>query len=156
MADYVWPVKDGNRPIGTRITDVVDGDTVNALVVEDCAFGRQLVSRVRLRLARINAAKGPTGTGTAATRYLKDLIAYDSGNVRTLTTLKPYKYGGPGGDYSGVVPGGPKDYGGEYMVEIVLQDGTNVSDALVAAGHAVHWDGRGARPADGDSSSVAA
>jgi endonuclease YncB( thermonuclease family) len=149
MATYLWLVEDQGRPTGTRVTDVVDGDTVNALVVEDCAFGRQLVSRVRLRLARINAAKGPTGTGTSATAYLRELLQ-DSQQVKSLTTLKPYKYGGPGGDYRGPVAGGPKDYGGEYMVEIELRDGRNASDAMVAAGHAVYWDGKGARPDDGE------
>lgn len=146
MATWTWPIMDGARPIGTRVTDVVDGDTVSALLVEDCAFGNQLTHRVRLRLARINAAKGPTGTGTAATRYLRSLLLTNP--VCELVTLKPYKYGGPAGDYRGDVAGGPKGYGGEYLVEIELEDGANVSDAMVASGHAVYWDGLGPRPAD--------
>lgn len=152
MATWTWPIMDGARPIGTRVTDVVDGDTVSALLVEDCAFGNQLTHRVRLRLARINAAKGPTGNGTAATMYLLKLLdlSHDRppAEIRELVTLKPYKYGGPAGDYRGDVVGGPKGYGGEYLVEIELEDGTNVSDAMVASGHAVYWDGLGPRPAD--------
>lgn len=154
MATITWPVMDGRRPTGTKVTDVVDGDTIDALVVEDCAFGRQLVSRVRLRLARINAAKGPTGTGTAATAFLRvTLLEIPERNprlvVQSLTTLKPYKYGGPNKDYPAFAQGGPKDYGGEYMVEVELADGTNVSDAMVAAGCALYWDGTGPRPGDG-------
>lgn len=146
VASYLWPVVDGRRPTGTCITDVLDGDTVNALLAEDCAFGRQLLSRIRLRLARINAAKGPTGSGTLATAELKRLLTQPDNPVVALTTLKPYKYGGPAGDYKGAMAGGPKDYGGEYMVEIELADGTNVSDAMVEIGRAVYWNGTGPRP----------
>jgi endonuclease YncB( thermonuclease family) len=37
-------------------------------------------------------------------------------------------------------------YGDEWMAEVTLPDGRNVSDALVAAGVAQWWDGQGPRP----------
>ena len=54
-----------------------------------------------------------------------------------VTTLKRYKYGGP------------SETVGQYMAEVELPDGRNLSDLLVADGLAVYWDGQGPRPADG-------
>lgn len=148
MPSYLWPVVEAGRPTGTRVTDVVDGDTIDAVLVEPVAFGGQLTHRVRLRVARINAAKGRNPKGIEATRELMNLLE-DPGNlVVAITTVKPYKYGGPAGLYRGDVPGGPVDYGGEYLAEVELADGTFVSDRMVEAGQAVYWDGTGPRPAD--------
>jgi endonuclease YncB( thermonuclease family) len=148
MATMLWLVAEKGRPTGTKVTDVEDGDTIDGLLGMDCGFGDQLVRRKRFRMARINAAKGPTGSGTAATAELRRLLFDPANPVKSLTSLKPYKYGGPNKDYP-KMDGGPKGYGGEYMAEIELDDGTNVSDAMVAAGHAVYWDGTGPRPGDG-------
>jgi hypothetical protein len=148
MATILWPVAIN----GTRVTDVIDGDTIDALLVEPAAFGLSLVHRPRLRLARINAAKGTTTKGRAAALELGSFLGMASPvyihPVTAITTLTPYKYAGPGGLYIGNVPGGPRDYAGEYMAEIELADGTFVSDLMVTAGHAVYWDGSGPRPAD--------
>jgi endonuclease YncB( thermonuclease family) len=167
MASYTWLTVEDGRATGTQVTDVVDGDTIDALLVEAVAFGNQLTHRVRLRLARVNAAKGPTGSGTAATAFLRVMLSGPAMTlsgppvsgpqipdreippVRALVTLKPYKFGGPAGAYRGNIPGGPADYGGEYMVEVELADGRMVSDVMVEAGHARYWDGTGPRPGDG-------
>lgn len=148
MPTYTWPIVKDGRPTGTAVTDVIDADTVDALLVEPVAFGGQLTHRVRLRLERINAAKGPTGAGTLATRELRAILAGTGNPVVALHTLKPYKYGGPAGIYRGSAPGGPSHYGGEWMVEIELADGRMVSDVLVAEGHALYWNGQGPRPGD--------
>jgi endonuclease YncB( thermonuclease family) len=153
MATILWPVAINGRITGTRVTDVIDGDTIDALLVEPAAFGLTLTHRPRLRLARINAAKETGVNGTLARGYLQFLLdlhtAQDAWEpMVSITTLKPYKYGGPAGTYKGTIPGGPADYAGEYMAEIELADGTFVSDLMVTAGHAVYWDGSGPRPAD--------
>jgi hypothetical protein len=148
VATILWPVAINGGITGTRVTDVIDGDTIDALLVEPAAFGLSLTHRPRLRLARINAAKGSGVNGTRATLALVDIIGDAPDPVISITTLKPYKYGGPAGTYKGTIPGGPADYAGEYMAEIELADGTFVSDLMVTAGHAVYWDGSGPRPAD--------
>lgn len=148
MATILWPVAINGRITGTRVTDVIDGDTIDALLVEPAAFGLTLTHRPRLRLQRINAARGSGVNGTRATLGLVDALSDTANPVIGITTLKPYKYGGPAGTYKGTIPGGPQDYAGEYMAEIELADGTFVSDLMVSAGHAVYWDGSGPRPAD--------
>jgi endonuclease YncB( thermonuclease family) len=126
VAEWRWP--------GSYVARVIDGDTLDAKLTRDIGFGGTVTFPVRLRLARINAAKAKSPAGLSATAMT---IALTGGAPLEIITLKPYKYGGPA------------DYAGEYMAEVVLPDGRNLSDALVAAGLAVYWDGRGPRPADG-------
>ncbi len=125
MAQWRWPQ--------SRITRIIDGDSVDTQLTRDIGFGGTVTFPVRLRLARINAAKASSPAGLAATALV---IASTSGVLLDITTVKPYKYGGPA------------DYTGEYMAEIVLPDGRNLSDLLVTEGVAVYWDGQGPRPAD--------
>jgi hypothetical protein len=125
----------------------LDGDTVESVIslVVDKGFGGQSIDnwRVRLRLARINAAKSTSERGKAASALVKSKT---QGQV-TLVTYKPYKFGGPD-QFKGPDDGGPAYFSGEYMVEVILPDGTNLSDLLVTQGLAVYWDGTGPRPAD--------
>jgi endonuclease YncB( thermonuclease family) len=125
---WSWPA--------SRVLRVIDGDTLDALVRRDIGFGGWVQLPVRLRLARINAPKGSTPDGAAARDYLISLLPVPPATV-DLTTLKPYLYGGVDGEV------------GEWVAEVTLPDGRVVSDAMVAAGHAVLWDGRGPRPSDG-------
>ena len=37
-------------------------------------------------------------------------------------------------------------YGGEFMANVTLPDGRNLTDALIASGYAVKWNGKGLRP----------
>jgi endonuclease YncB( thermonuclease family) len=126
VSRWLWP--------GSTVVRVVDGDTFDALVHRDLGFGGQAVLPVRLRLNRINAPKGSTEAGKAATAR----VGIELGLRATvdLETINPYKYGGP------------KDMTGEWMAEVTLPDGVNLSDLLVEAGLAVYWDGQGPRPAD--------
>lgn len=120
---------------GSQVVRVVDGDTFDALVHRDLGFGGIAALPVRLRLNRINAPKGSTPTGKAATaRVVTELAAAPT---VLLETVAAYKYGGP------------DDMDGEWMAEVTLASGANLSDLLVAAGLAVYWDGQGPRPADG-------
>lgn len=125
MSEWRWP--------GSRITRVLDGDTVDTLLTRDVGFGGRVTFPVRLRLARINAAKASSPRGLAGTARV---IAATGSAPLDIITLKPYKFSGPA------------DYTGEYMAEIILPDGRNLSDLLVAEGLAVYWDGTGPRPAD--------
>ena len=122
VSTWTWPA--------STLLKVIDGDTLDVLVHRDLGFGGVARLPVRLRLARINAPAASTVQGAAAGAYLASLLppTFD------LTTLKPYKYGGVA------------DRMGEWMAEITLPDGRNVSDVMVATGHAVAWDGAGPRP----------
>jgi endonuclease YncB( thermonuclease family) len=123
MAEWQWP--------GTVITAVVDGDTVDALLIRDLGFGGWTSLPMRLRLNRINVPPNKTPIGLqAAARVHGETY----GLLVQVTTVKSYKYGGPAGKVA------------EYMAEIVLPDGRNLSDDLVSAGLAVYWDGAGPRP----------
>jgi endonuclease YncB( thermonuclease family) len=124
---WAWP--------GSRVARVVDGDTLDALVTRDIGFGGRVTYPVRLRLARVNAPAGKSAAGKESSAFLAGLLP--AGAVVDLVTVKPYKYSGPADDT------------GEYMTEITLPDGRNVSDVMVATGHAVSWDGEGPRPNDG-------
>lgn len=126
MATWEWP--------DSRVTRVVDGDTVDAMVTRDIGFGGTVTFPIRLRLARVNTAAVHTDHGRAARTFVADRVLTHPVDI---VTLKPYKYGGPNGTV------------GEYMAEITLPDGTNLSDALVGAGLASYWDGSGPRPDDG-------
>lgn len=127
MTAWAWPA--------SRIVRLVDGDTLDVAVTRDVGFGGTLTYPVRLRLARINAPAKSSTAGKAAAAYLAGLLPV--GGVFDLVTVKPYKYSGP------------PDATGEYMAEVTLPDGRDVSDVMVSSGHAVWWDGDGPRPGDG-------
>lgn len=115
---WSWPL--------STLSRVVDGDTVVVLVSRDLGFNGVATFTVRVRLNRINAPAIHSARGVRARDRVAALLAAPFG----MTTLKPYKYGG------------------EWMGEITLPDGRNLSDVLVAEGLAVPWDGTGPRPAD--------
>lgn len=125
---WLWP--------NSTIVKVVDADTIDARVTRDMGFGGRIEFIVRLRLNRINAPAANTSAGKQATAFVID---FTYGQPVLIETLKPYKYGGP--DTSP----------GEWMAEVTLPDGTNLSDLLATRGHAVYWNGTGPRPADGDN-----
>lgn len=117
MTAWIWP--------GSRVTRVVDGDSLVAEVTRDLGFNGRAVFVQRLRLNRINCPPRDTAGGLAATDATIELV---DGVTVDITTVKAYKYGD------------------QWMAEIVLPDGRNLSDVLVTAGHAAYWDGRGTRP----------
>lgn len=124
MAEWSWP--------GTVIARVLDGDTVEAdLISSNVGFGVSITFPVRLRLNRINTDPVKTATGARARARVLELTA----GVRLfITTGKGYKYGAPAGT------------SGEWMAEVRLPDGRNLSDLLVGEGLACYWDGQGPRP----------
>jgi endonuclease YncB( thermonuclease family) len=126
LADWSWPQ--------SLIVRVVDGDTLDAVVTRDLGFNGTVSWPVRLRLNRVNAPALKTAAGRRA--HLRAAELLPAGSRADLLTVKPYKYSGPAG------------MAGEWMCEVTLPDGRNLSDTLVAEGHAVFWDGNGPRPAD--------
>ena len=122
-AEWVWPA--------SVIARVIDGDTVDAMLTRDLGFQATATFPVRLRLNRINAAPANTDKGRVCKARV---LALTAGVKVTITTGKGYKYGAPDGKT------------GEWMAEILLPDGHNLSDELVAEQLAEHWDGHGPRP----------
>ena len=114
------------------IPSTTDGDTFDAHVTKDVGFGGSTSFRVRLRLARINAPAKGTPAGDASAAWLSGLLLPQT--TVDLVTLDAYKFGGPA--YSP----------GEWMAEVTLPDGRNVSDLAVSLGFAVYWNGQGPRP----------
>jgi endonuclease YncB( thermonuclease family) len=125
MTDWVWP--------NTRVVRVLDGDTLDIEVIRDIGFEGKVIFPVRVRVNRINAPALSSVAGKVARDRVVALLGTATVNV---TTLRGYKYGAP------------TDRTGAWMAEVVLPDGTNLSDTLVTEGHAVYWDGTGARPSD--------
>jgi endonuclease YncB( thermonuclease family) len=119
---WLWP--------NSVITNVVDGDTIDARLTRDIGFGGTTTFVVRLRLNRINAPAKSSAVGKKALAAVNTHV----GETVTIETRKPYKFGGP--DKSP----------GEWMAEVTLSDGTNLSDWLVTNYLAVLWDGEGPRP----------
>ena len=113
---WVWP--------SSTISRVIDGDSFEARLTKDIGFNGVVAFQQKLRLNRINTTPAKTVSGKAATAYVQDI----AGSPVDITTLKPYKFGD------------------EWMAEVVLSGGVNLSDALVGAGLAVYWDGTGPRP----------
>lgn len=119
------------------LTRVIDGDSLvmrlTKVTTIDIGFHGTVSHQVdfdqKLRLNRVNAPKASSAAGKTATAYLTNLLTTVGLGNDTIT--ETYKYGD------------------EWMVEITLKDGTNVSDVMVSSGHAVYWNGEGPRPSDG-------
>lgn len=127
-APWPWP--------NSTITRIVDGDSIAAYVHRDLGFGGVASFNVKLRLNRINTPPLNTQAGRDAEAVTKELLRWQDADPHTppllIETFRTYKYGG------GDVP--------EWMAEVTLPDGRNLSDTLVALGAAAFWDGTGPRP----------
>ena len=115
--DWIWPY--------SALVGVVDGDTADYELVRDIGFHGKTVFRQRLRLNRIDAPKASVDLGKQAITWVTNNLSMRS---LLIETIKPYKYGD------------------EWMAEVTLPDGRNVSDELVRVGLATYWDGKGPRP----------
>jgi|SRR6478752_4174324 len=115
---WSWP--------NSTITRVIDGDSLVAHLTKDIGFHGTVTFDQKLRLNRINASPVNTQAGKAAMTFLT--LKLMSNIVVFLETISPYKYGD------------------EFMCEITLPTGENVSDLMVSSGNAVYWNGQGPRP----------
>lgn len=116
MTTWEWP--------GSSIVRVIDGDSFVAVVSRDLGFNGTATFQQKLRLNRINCPPVATARGKAARDAVVGLV---SGSLM-IRTVGPYKYGD------------------EWMAEVYLADGRNLSDVLVSEDLAVYWDGTGPRP----------
>lgn len=104
---------------------VVDGDSI--VLDVDLGFNAHL-TKMAIRLIGINAPELRTPEGKAAKAFAANLCP-----PGTLVTLESHK------DRA-------DKYGGRWLGEVVLADLTVLNELLVAAGHAVRWDGKGVKP----------
>lgn len=120
MPDWDYP--------SSTLAALVDGDSFYANVGRDLDFGFHVVmhatARQKFRLNRCNAAPVKTASGAGALARVAVLL----GGVFDLTSVGPYKYGD------------------EWMAEVILADGRNVSDVMVAEQWAAPWNGLGPAP----------
>ena len=115
---WLWP--------NSTVTRIIDGDSFTARVTRDLGFHGTATFDVKLRLNRINAPPKNTVPGLAAAGRFNELVPITQPVL--IETVKAYKYGD------------------EWMAEVTLADGRNVSDVLVAESFASYWDGTGPRP----------
>ena len=97
------------------VDKVIDADTLVLLV----DLGLSVFRKATFRLSRINAPEMSTDAGKAAREYLIGLLAPDK--TLKIKTIKDRK----------------EKYG-RYLVELEGSHG-NISDAMLAAGHAVPY-----------------
>lgn len=105
------------------VNKVVDGDTLDLQV--DLGFG--VFTRQRVRLLGVNAAEHGTDEGDKATVFVKAWVA-EHGPEFTVRTHRDQK-----------------EKFGRYLA-VVLSGAEELGQALIDAGLAVPWDGKGARP----------
>jgi endonuclease YncB( thermonuclease family) len=113
---------------GARVAAIVDGDSFYADLSRAFDFGFHVTvtasARQKFRLNRCNAAAGTTPSGRGASTRLAELLA-------------------GGFDVDSV---GAYKYGDEWMAEVTMPDGRNVTDVLIAEQWAAPWNGQGPQP----------
>jgi endonuclease YncB( thermonuclease family) len=85
-----------------------------------------VLERQSVRLLGCNAPELSTPAGKQALAYIASILKV--GDVVTL------------------VSHGWDKYGGRIDGQVILADGRDLTQAMIAAGHAVAWDGQGAKP----------
>lgn len=85
-----------------------------------------MLERQSVRLYGCNAPELATADGKAARDYLASLVKV--------------------GDIVRLLSHGWDKYGGRIDGQITLTDGTDLAQAMIAAGHAAPWDGKGPKP----------
>jgi endonuclease YncB( thermonuclease family) len=112
-----------------EVARVVDGDTVILLIT--LATGKR--SRHSCRLFGINTNEHDTSGGDAATEFLRGLLPVGTGVVVATKKDKAEKFGRILGTLTIPVKGSRKPV-------------MSINDQLVASGHALPWNGQGAKP----------
>jgi|GEM_PF-1980838 len=116
FVDYTYDVAGAPR--------VIDGDTAVFKLSKPLDIGFHIVIAVspyiRVRFARINCPEHGTPEGDAATAFTQDWLNAHEGTI-TVSTSHEDNYG-------------------RWVGEIVCtRDNANLSDALLASGHALPW-----------------
>ena len=112
-------------PYQAEVLRVVDGDTL----VLDLDLGcRMHLVGLSVRLADLNAPELGTPAGDSARGFVEGWVKTASRTLH-VTTDKP----------------DARDKFGRWLVRLTSADGRCLNDDLIAASHAVRWNGRGAR-----------
>ena len=117
------PIANMNRRNPATLCRVIDGDTVELAI----DLGHKIAVRATVRLAGINTAERGTPAGDAA-KAATELWFAENGSTVIVETAK--------GD----------DKFGRYLATITTRHGDDLAADLIQAGHAVRWNGRGAKP----------
>ena len=100
-----------------QVVRVIDGDTIDAILTRDIGFRHVATWRQRLRLLGVDCPE-VTGTtraaGLAATAFTRDWLAAEPCAAETIK----------------------QDAFGRWLARIFRADGSDLSAALLAAGHA--------------------
>lgn len=108
--------------IQATVTKIHDGDTLDA----DLDLGWNIMLRGQsIRFARCNAPELATQAGKDALAYLQTLVKV--GDILTCVSHGLDKYG-------------------RVLGDLTTTAGENLTDAMIAAGHAAPWNGEGAKP----------
>jgi micrococcal nuclease len=110
-----------------QIEKVVDGDTLNVAL----DLGLDVTVRTVLRLAGLNAPEHGTPEGDAATAFV---------------TAWVLKHQTVGGWFTVMTTKDRKEKYGRYLATVTSADGGVLNAELLAAGHALPWDGHGPKP----------
>lgn len=115
-------------------TRVIDGDTVEL----EIDLGLRVTVTQTVRVAGINAPEVTTTAGRTAQAavnvWMGLALIPDGANAKwplTITTAKP---DGNGDKY------------GRWLASISRADGRDLATDMIAAGHAIAWDGKGQKP----------
>lgn len=101
-----------------QVVRVIDGDTIDAILTRDIGFRHIATWRQRLRIAGIDCPEVSGATraaGVAATVFTRDWLAAAPCAAETLQ----------------------QDNFGRWLARIFRADGSDLSAALLAAGHAI-------------------
>lgn len=109
-----------------EILRVVDGDTLECRIDHDWS----IYSVQKVRLAGLNAPELRGPGGEAAKAAVEAWVKNEALPWVVLRSEKP----------------DPRDKYGRYLVTVTSRTGSDLGAELIAAGHAVRWDGRGTRP----------
>lgn len=129
-------------PYSATVVGIHDGDTIDVNIVlahaghqaadHDLGFNVHrapagvVLERQSVRLFGCNAPELATPAGRDALTFIGTLLKV--GDTVTLTSH------------------GWDKYGGRIDGTVTLHDGTDLTDAMVASGHAAYWDGHGPKP----------
>jgi micrococcal nuclease len=113
-----------------RLVSVVDGDTLDI----DVDLGMEVHTLQRVRLAGLDAPERGTAAGTASTAFVHLWMGENAnGGDLNITTVKDRK-----------------EKFGRYLAYVhpytTLGLPVSLNQAMIQAGHATAWDGRGKRP----------
>lgn len=114
--------------VPARVERVIDGDTLD--VTLDLGWG--LYKRDHVRVHGINAPEKNTEAGKLAKAYADALIYETRGPRLQLAEVTVVSHS--------------LDKYGRALATVILSDGRSFGVEMVRAGHAMVWDGTGARP----------